>query len=53
MHITTTFTVGLALGQGVNAAFGFTSTSTGYKVDTDGGLTFVINKYISAILNRL
>ncbi|KAF1850576.1 polysaccharide lyase family 4 protein [Cucurbitaria berberidis CBS 394.84] len=36
--------VALALGQVANAAFGFTTTSTGFSVDTDGGLVFQINK---------
>jgi rhamnogalacturonan endolyase len=35
----------LALGQNVDAAFGITSTSKGFKVDTDGGLVFEVNKY--------
>jgi hypothetical protein len=37
----------LALGQSVHAAFGITSTSKGFKVDTDGGLVFEVNKYIT------
>jgi rhamnogalacturonan endolyase len=41
----------LALNQGANAAFGFTSTSKGFKVDTDGGLTFEINKFVSTYLS--
>lgn len=38
----------LTLGRGANAAFGFTSTSKSYKVDTDGGLIFEVNKYLSS-----
>ncbi|KAJ4364486.1 hypothetical protein N0V83_009080 [Neocucurbitaria cava] len=34
----------LAFSQGATAAFGFTSTSKGFSVDTDGGLVFEINK---------
>jgi hypothetical protein len=34
----------LALGHGANAAFGLTSTTIGFKVDTDGGLVFEVNK---------
>jgi len=36
----------LALGHGANAAFGLTSTSSRFVVDTDGGLVFEVNKYI-------
>ncbi|KAF9729195.1 rhamnogalacturonase B [Paraphaeosphaeria minitans] len=34
----------LALCGGVNAAFGLTSTSAKYTVDTDGGLVFEVNR---------
>jgi hypothetical protein len=37
----------LALSQGANAAFGFTSTNKVFQVDTDGGLTFEIDKSVS------
>lgn len=45
MHLVTSVAIVLSIGQGVSAAFGLTSTTTGYKVDTDGGLVFEINKY--------
>ncbi|KAI0888536.1 polysaccharide lyase family 4 protein [Annulohypoxylon maeteangense] len=32
------------LGNGARAAFGLTTTSSGYKVDTNGGLVFEVNK---------
>jgi hypothetical protein len=35
----------LALGGSVDAAFGVTSTTKGFKVDTDGGLVFEVNKF--------
>lgn len=38
----------LAFSKGARAAFGYTSTSKGYSVDTDGGLVFEINKYVLA-----
>ncbi|KAH5331056.1 rhamnogalacturonate lyase [Parastagonospora nodorum] len=44
MHLITSVATVLSIGQGVSAAFGLTSTTTGYKVDTDGGLVFEINK---------
>jgi hypothetical protein len=47
MHLITSVATVLSIGQGVSAAFGLTSTTTGYKVDTDGGLVFEINKYAS------
>jgi len=39
----------LAFGRCAFAAFGFTSTSKGYSVDTDGGLVFEVNKYFCPI----
>jgi hypothetical protein len=45
MRIAANVALALALGQSAKAAFGFTSTSKGYSVDTDGGLVFEINKY--------
>lgn len=45
MHLVTSVATVLSIGQGVSAAFGLTSTTAGYKVDTDGGLVFEINKY--------
>jgi rhamnogalacturonan endolyase len=47
MHTGISLAAVLALSQGANAAFGFTSTSKGFKVDTDGGLTFEIDKFVS------
>jgi hypothetical protein len=44
MHFAASAATFLALGQGANAAFGLTSTTTGFKVDTDGGLIFEVNK---------
>ncbi|KAH7072141.1 Rhamnogalacturonase B, N-terminal-domain-containing protein [Paraphoma chrysanthemicola] len=44
MHIHITLAALLASAHHADAAFGFTSTSKGYKVDTDAGLTFEINK---------
>jgi rhamnogalacturonan endolyase len=38
----------LALGGSVDAAFGFTSTTKGFKVDTDGGLVFEVNKFFTS-----
>jgi rhamnogalacturonan endolyase len=45
MHLVTSIATVLSIGQGVSAAFGLTPTTTGYQVDTDGGLIFEINKY--------
>jgi rhamnogalacturonan endolyase len=36
----------LALGQTAYAAFGLTSTSSKYTVDTDGGLVFDVSRYM-------
>ncbi|KAH8725651.1 Rhamnogalacturonase B, N-terminal-domain-containing protein [Phaeosphaeriaceae sp. PMI808] len=44
MHAGVAIATVLVLAHGADAAFGFTSTTTGFKVDTDGGLTFEINK---------
>lgn len=44
MHIAAAVATLLALGHGANAAFELTSTTTGFKVDTDGGLVFEVNK---------
>lgn len=48
----TAFATVLALSQGANAAFGLTSTSSRFTVDTDGGLVFEVNRY-SALHGRL
>jgi rhamnogalacturonan endolyase len=53
MHIIANVAAALVMGQGAYAAFGFTSTSKGYKVDTDGGLTFEINKYCFTFVKSL
>jgi rhamnogalacturonan endolyase len=39
----------LTFGQGTNAAFGLTSTSTRFKVDTDAGLVFEVNRLRAAV----
>jgi hypothetical protein len=39
----------LALGGSVDAAFGVTSTTKGFKVDTDGGLVFEVNKFFTPL----
>ncbi|KAF2678739.1 polysaccharide lyase family 4 protein [Lentithecium fluviatile CBS 122367] len=44
MRFFVTSAIALALGQGANAAFGLTSTSSRYIVDTDGGLVFEVNR---------
>jgi rhamnogalacturonan endolyase len=46
MRVSTSIAAIAALSHGANAAFGLTSTTNGFKVDTDGGLVFEINKYI-------
>jgi rhamnogalacturonan endolyase len=50
MHIKSSPAILLALSQGANAAFGFISTTKSFKVDTDSGLTFEINKYVTTCL---
>ncbi|KAF2821217.1 hypothetical protein CC86DRAFT_303672 [Ophiobolus disseminans] len=44
MHTSIAVTAILAFARVANAAFGFTATSKGYKVDTDGGLVFEVDK---------
>jgi rhamnogalacturonan endolyase len=46
-------TATLALSQGAYAAFGLTSSSSRYIVDTDGGLVFEVNRCRSVIVSRL
>lgn len=46
MHYLTYAATALAFGQGALAAFGLTSTSSRFKVDTDGGLVFEVNRYV-------
>jgi hypothetical protein len=41
-------TTGLSLCQGALAAFGLTSTSSTFKVDTDAGLVFEVKKYVAS-----
>ncbi|KAF2870633.1 Rhamnogalacturonase B, N-terminal-domain-containing protein [Massariosphaeria phaeospora] len=44
MGLLTLVVTALALTRGASAAFGLTSTSTRFKVDTDGGLVFEVNR---------
>jgi len=45
MRFFATSATALALSQGASAAFGLTSTSSRFIVDTDGGLVFEVNRY--------
>jgi rhamnogalacturonan endolyase len=53
MHTGISLAALLALSQGASAAFGFTSTNKVFKVDTDGGLTFEIDKSVSISILRV
>ncbi|OTA55936.1 polysaccharide lyase family 4 protein [Hypoxylon sp. EC38] len=44
MFITRTILALILLGDGALAAFGFSTTSNRYKVDTNGGLVFEVNR---------
>ncbi|KAL5117828.1 hypothetical protein ACEQ8H_004302 [Pleosporales sp. CAS-2024a] len=44
MHTCNSIALLTFLSRGAHAAFGLTSTSTGFTVDTDGGLVFQIDK---------
>ena len=50
MRFIASIATALALGHGTNAAFGLTSTSSRFVIDTDGGLVFEVNKYICTAL---
>ncbi|KAF2738273.1 Rhamnogalacturonase B [Polyplosphaeria fusca] len=44
MHLSSIATLTLTFGRGAHAAFGLTSTSSGFRVDTDAGLVFEVKK---------
>jgi hypothetical protein len=45
MRFFATSATALALSQSASAAFGLTSTSSRFIVNTDGGLVFEVNRY--------
>jgi rhamnogalacturonan endolyase len=52
MHFIDRLATALALCGGVNASFGLTSTSSKYTVNTDGGLVFEVNRYVTNPANE-
>jgi len=52
MYLPTFVGATLALVRGADAAFGLTSTSTRFKVDTDAGLVFEVNRFAGSVISH-